>query len=72
MQSKIGVHIIHGHTLYMGKYGTNSRFEDSRPVLGAFQTFDSTTVPERSDLAFKDYGAEHINFIANYFSQAEM
>lgn len=34
------------------KENIESRFEDSLPALEAFQIFDPTTVPGRSDIAF--------------------
>jgi len=59
------------------KENIQRRFEDSLPGLGAFQIFDPTTVPGKSDPAFKDYGADHIDILAECFysghhSQAEM
>ena len=41
------------------KENIESRLEHSLPVIGAFQIFDPTTVPGRSDPAFKDYFADH-------------
>ena len=59
------------------KENINSRFEDSLPVLTAFRIFDPTAVPGRSDPAFKDYGVDDIEILADYFyngyhSQVEM
>ena len=59
------------------KENIDSRFENSLPVLTAFEIFDPTAVPARSDPAFKEYGGNDIQTLADYFynghhSKAEM
>ena len=49
------------------KENINSRFEDSLPVLTAFQIYDPITVSERSDPGFKHYGVCNIGTMADYF-----
>lgn len=49
------------------KSNINRRFEDSLPVITAFQIFDPTSVPPRSDPSFTDYGKMFSTTLANHF-----
>ena len=59
------------------KENIDSRFENSLPVLIAFEIFDPTAIPARSDSAFKEYSGNDIktladNFYNGHYSKAEM
>lgn len=57
----------------MRKYATalqeniNSRFEDALSVLKAFDIFNPTSLPERTDLEFKDYGVKALETLIEIF-----
>lgn len=57
----------------MRKYATalqeniNSRFEDALSVLKAFDIFNPTSLPERTDLEFKDYGVKALETLIEKF-----
>ena len=53
------------------KENIENRFLESLSVISAFEIFDPTSIPDRSDKAFKEYGCVQINTLAHHFYQEE-
>ena len=53
------------------KENIKNQFLESLPVLSPFKIFDPTSIPDKSDKAFKEYGCVQINTLAHHFYQEE-
>lgn len=51
------------------KDNLSNRFDGNLPVLTAFKVFDPMSVPEKSAVGFKTYGAAEVGILADHFYQ---